>query len=43
LTYRKKGKKATNDALIATAVANVANIRGVIKNLILKLSRREIK
>jgi 5'-methylthioadenosine phosphorylase len=39
----KEGEEVTNDAVIATVTENVVNSRRVIKDLILKLSRREIK
>ncbi|MDR3253778.1 MAG: S-methyl-5'-thioadenosine phosphorylase [Endomicrobium sp.] len=39
----KEGEEVTNDAVIATVAANAANSRIVIKNLITKLARREMK
>ncbi|BAV58870.1 S-methyl-5'-thioadenosine phosphorylase [Endomicrobiia bacterium] len=39
----KEREEVTNDAVVANVAANVANSRRVIKSLILKLSRREIK
>jgi 5'-methylthioadenosine phosphorylase len=39
----KEGEEVTNAAVIATVAANITNSRKVIKNLITKLSQREIK
>lgn len=39
----KDGEEVTNDAVAATAAANIANSRRVIKDLVLKLSKREAK
>ena len=39
----KEGEEVTNDAVVATVAANVSNSRRVIRDLVKKLSQREMK